>query len=88
MKTCYIIAAAELAAERLKPGEGDLVIAADAGLKHLARLGIEPDIALGDFDSLGYVPEAPSVEVCPVRKETRTQWPPLSARSSWDTGVC
>lgn len=69
MKTCYIIAAAELAAERLKPGEGDLVIAADAGLKHLARLGIEPDIALGDFDSLGYVPEAPSVEVCPVRKD-------------------
>lgn len=69
MKTCYIIAAAELAAERLKPGEGDLVIAADAGMKHLARLGIEPDIALGDFDSLGYVPEAPSVEVCPVRKD-------------------
>lgn len=69
MKTCYIIAAAELAAERLKPAEGDLVIAADAGLKHLARLGIEPDIALGDFDSLGYVPEAPSVEVCPVRKD-------------------
>lgn len=69
MKTCYIVAAAELAAERLKPGEGDLVIAADAGLKHLARLGIEPDIALGDFDSLGYVPEAPSVEVCPVRKD-------------------
>lgn len=69
MKTCYIIAAAELAAERLKPGEGDLVIAADAGLKHLARLGIGPDIALGDFDSLGYVPEAPSVEVCPVRKD-------------------
>lgn len=69
MKTCYIVAAAELAAERLKPGEGDLVIAADAGMKHLARLGIEPDIALGDFDSLGYVPEAPSVEVCPVRKD-------------------
>lgn len=69
MKTCYIVAAAELAAGRLKPGEGDLVIAADAGMKHLARLGIEPDIALGDFDSLGYVPEAPSVEVCPVRKD-------------------
>lgn len=69
MKTCYIVAAAELAAERLRPAEGDLVIAADAGLKHLARLGIEPDIALGDFDSLGYVPEAPSVEVCPVRKD-------------------
>ena len=41
MKTCYIIAAAELAEERLRPQEGDLVIAADAGLKHLARLGIQ-----------------------------------------------
>ena len=69
MKTCYIVAAAELAEERLRPEEGDLVIAADAGLRHLARLGIQPDLALGDFDSLGYVPEAPSVEVCPVRKD-------------------
>lgn len=88
MKTCYIVAAAELAEERLRPEEGDLVIAADAGLRHLARLGIQPDLALGDFDSLGYVPEAPSVEVCPVRKETRTPWPRSSGRTSWVSGAC
>ena len=69
MKSCYIVAAAELAPERLRPEPGDLLIAADAGLLHLERLGLAPDLALGDFDSLGYVPEAPQVEVCPVRKD-------------------
>ena len=69
MKSCYIVAAAELAPERLRPEPGDMLIAADAGLLHLERLGLAPDLALGDFDSLGYVPEAPQVEVCPVRKD-------------------
>ena len=69
MKSCYIVAAAELAPERLRPEPGDMLIAADAGLLHLERLGLAPDLALGDFESLGYVPEAPQVEVCPVRKD-------------------
>ena len=68
MKTCYIIGAAELAIGRLRPSEGDFVIAADAGLLHLAKLHIKPDLMLGDFDSLGYVPSGENVEVCPVRK--------------------
>ena len=69
MKTCYIIGAAELAIGRLRPSEGDFVIAADAGLLHLAKLHIKPDLMLGDFDSLGYVPSGENVEVCPVRKD-------------------
>lgn len=69
MKTCYIIGAAEMAAGRFRPGEDDIIIAADAGLLHLARLGIKPDLMLGDFDSLGYVPSGGNVEVCPVRKD-------------------
>ncbi len=34
----------------------DLTVAADSGLATAQRLGITPDVVLGDFDSLGYVP--------------------------------
>ncbi|MDO5328541.1 MAG: thiamine diphosphokinase [Coriobacteriia bacterium] len=33
------------------------VIAIDAGFEHLKKINVVPDIAIGDFDSLGYVPE-------------------------------
>ena len=36
-----------------KPEKGDLVIAADAGYLTAQRLGITPDVLLGDFDTLG-----------------------------------
>lgn len=38
-------------------GKNEYVIAADGGLATLEKLGIQPDFILGDFDSLGYVPE-------------------------------
>ena len=85
MKTCYIIGAAELAIGRLRPSEGDFVIAADAGLLHLAKLHIKPDLMLGDFDSLGYVPSGENVEVCPVRKDD-TDFVGETAQISLQTG--
>ncbi len=42
-----------------RPEEGDLVIAADAGLLTARRFGVEPDIVLGDFDTLGKTPDVP-----------------------------
>ena len=45
----------------------DLVIAADGGLTHAQQLGIAPQVILGDFDSLGYVPE--NSRVFPVEKD-------------------
>lgn len=54
---CYIVAAGERQKIDFVPGSSDLVIAADAGIKYLAEAGIKADIALGDFDSLGQIPD-------------------------------
>ena len=48
-------------------GKADFVIAADGGLVHLQKLNISPDGVLGDFDSLGYVPQ--NAKVFPVEKD-------------------
>ena len=46
---------------------GDYILAADGGLRHLQALGTIPDGILGDFDSLGYIPE--NAAVFPVEKD-------------------
>ncbi len=67
MKKCIIFCAAgfDALAEPIQPEE--LVIAADGGLTHTQALGITPQAVLGDFDSLGYVPEGAAVY--PVEKD-------------------
>ena len=67
MKTCVIFCAAEFDKPVQPVGEADFVVAADGGLKHTQALGIEPDVILGDFDSLGYIPD--KAVVFPVEKD-------------------
>ncbi|MCR5123101.1 MAG: thiamine diphosphokinase, partial [Ruminococcus sp.] len=49
--------------------EGALIIAADSGYKNCAALGCVPDIVLGDFDSLGNIPEDTVHRVYPKEKD-------------------
>ena len=67
MNTCVIFAAGgfDSLAEPILPG--DYVIAADGGLAHTNALGLRPNEIIGDFDSLGYVPE--EAAVYPVEKD-------------------
>ncbi len=69
MKTCYIFSAGEGLPENFRKSAGDLVIAADAGYNHLKKLGIAPDIILGDFDSLNYIPNICEIIKHPKRKD-------------------
>lgn len=69
MRTCVIVGAGSLDGARIKIEAGDYVIGADGGMEHLARLGIRADMALGDFDSLGYVPEHQNLVLHPVMKD-------------------
>ena len=68
---CYIFAAAALEEGiPFAPQRGkDLVIAADAGYKHLQKLGREPDILIGDFDSLRELPKDVARLRYPSRKD-------------------
>ena len=71
MGTCYIFGAGERCGrERVsRPEKGDLIIAADGGLKWVEELGLTPDRIIGDFDSLGFIPEGSLTERLPVRKD-------------------
>ena len=65
MRKCVIFCAGAFHG-LMEPVEG-VTIAADGGLAHMEHLGLIPDVILGDFDSLGYVPQ--KANVFPVEKD-------------------
>ena len=67
MGKCIIFCAAEFDELLCPLGTEDFVLAADGGLAHVQKLGIEPNEILGDFDSLGYTPN--DARVFPVEKD-------------------
>ena len=60
-----------------KPQKGDLVITADAGYLTATRMGARPDVAVGDFDTMGEpnVPDGVELVRLPTEKAvTDTQY--------------
>lgn len=68
---CYIVGAGECYGLDFVPSDGDLVIAADAGIQYLEQRGIRADLVIGDFDSLCHIPTHPNTKVLnPEKDET------------------
>ena len=67
---CFIFAAGDKP-ESLSalPGEGDLVIAADAGYRTCRTFGIVPDLLVGDFDSMDAPDDFEHILRVPVEKD-------------------
>ena len=68
-QVCYIVSAMSVPDLTGLKREGCLLIAADAGFATLQRQEVLPDLVVGDFDSLGVVPEHPCVVRHPVEKD-------------------
>ncbi|MDE6951092.1 MAG: thiamine diphosphokinase [Lachnospiraceae bacterium] len=66
---CYIVGAGENYGLDFEPERGDLVIAADAGLRRIEEKGIKPDLIAGDFDTLQYIPQGENVLRMPPEKD-------------------
>ena len=84
MPICYIFASGEYGNQWPDLREGDLCIAADGGFSQMQAHGVEPDLVVGDFDSLGYVPPHPHIVRHPVEKDdTDTA---LALSEGWSRG--
>lgn len=67
MGRCLIFCAGGFEKLALPVAQDDYILAADGGLAHLGKLGLTPDGIIGDFDSLGYIPQG--AQVFPVEKD-------------------
>lgn len=71
MERCIIFAGGK--PEQFVPGNVEtnnaFIIAADKGYKNCKKLGLVPDLTLGDFDSLGYIPEGTDYLQFPAHKD-------------------
>ena len=86
MKRCFIFAAGSFYGLRERPAAGDAVIAADAGYRVCRNLGIEPDLLLGDFDSMDQPEDFPKVCRVPVEKDDTDTMLAVKTALDWGCG--
>ncbi len=68
-RRCVILAGGEIGSELQGIQENDYLICADRGYLAAERAGAEPDMVIGDFDSLGYVPRCGNLKIYPSGKD-------------------
>lgn len=71
---CYIMGAGEDHGERFSMSAGDLLIAADGGYARLKSAGLQPDLVVGDLDSLLAEPEGAPLLRLPRVKDVTDTW--------------
>lgn len=84
MQTCYIIGAGDITAPHITATAEDLIICADGGYKYKDILGRECDLVVGDFDSLGAIPETDNKFVAPCEKDETDMM--LAVQMGFDIG--
>ena len=68
-KNCVIVGAGDFSKDTFSPPKDSFIIAADGGYRHLDSIGITPDEIVGDFDSLGEIPDHQNVTKLPIHKD-------------------
>ncbi len=68
-KKCAIFAAGEYDLKEKPDLTNTLILAADAGVKHLKKIGVKPHVVIGDFDSNKKIPTNYETIVHPVIKD-------------------
>ena len=69
MDTCYIIGAGDVFDTDLLADDSDYIICADGGYKYRNIFDREPDLVIGDFDSLGHIPQTEDKIIYPSEKD-------------------
>ncbi len=66
---CYIIGAGDVFPTDLRAKKEDYIICADGGYIYSELLGRKADLVVGDFDSLGSIPDSDNRIVAPCEKD-------------------
>ncbi len=69
MGICYIIGAGDVISDGTVASDDDYIICADGGYEYRNMLGREADMVVGDFDSLGRIPDCENRMVLPCEKD-------------------
>lgn len=67
---CALVGAVDFNAAHFLSQRFDYVIAVDRGYSSLEGIGVKPDVSMGDFDSLGFVPKGRTVRFPPEKDKS------------------